>query len=305
MEQVKTVGLLTFLTIMFVMIGSYFGGQNGMMIALLMAGVMNFYAYFYSDKMVLAHYNAVEVDRVHASGLFDIVERLTAKAGIPMPRIYIIPEQSPNAFATGRNPEHAAVAVTEGLLELLNEEEVEAVIAHELSHVRHYDILIGTIAATFAGAISFIANMMQWGAFFGGGRDREGGGNPIVMLLLAIVLPIAAMIIQMSVSRSREYLADEGAARLTGHPEWLQSALLKLENYAKGIPLQQADTTTAHMFIINPLSGKNISMADLFRTHPNTEERIARLEELKSELGSFSSTNSNNIKYDRRFVRKY
>ncbi len=305
MEWIKTVGLLTFLTVIFVMIGGYFGGQSGMMIALLMAGVMNFYAYFYSDKMVLAHYNAVEVDRAHASGLYDMIERLTIKAGLPMPKIYIIPEDSPNAFATGRNPEHAAVAVTEGLLNLLNEEEVEGVIAHELSHVRHYDILIGTIAATIAGAISFIANMMQWGAFFGGGREREEGGNPIVMLLLAIVLPIAAMIIQMSISRSREYLADEGAARLTGHPEWLQSALLKLENYAKRIPLSEADTTTAHMFIVNPLSGKNISMADLFRTHPSTEDRVARLEELKAELGTFSSTNSNNIKYDRRFVRKY
>lgn len=281
MEQVKTIGLLTFLTIIFVFIGNYFGGQGGMMMALVIAGAMNFYAYYFSDKMVLSHYNGIEVDRYHASGLFKIVQRLTAKAELPMPKIYIIPEQSPNAFATGRNPQNAAIAVTEGLLNLLNEKEVEAVIAHELSHVKHYDILIGTIAATFAGAISFIANIMQFGALFGS-RDRNT--NPIIMLLLAIVLPIAAMIIQMSVSRSREYMADEGAARLTGNPQWLQSGLRKLDAYAKQIPLEEASQTTAHMFIVNPLSGLNISMSDLFRTHPSTEERIRRLELLKREM---------------------
>jgi len=307
MEQVKTVGLLTFLTLIFVFIGNYFGGQSGMLIALAFAGVMNFYAYYFSDKMVLSRYNAIEVDRYHASGLFEIVQRLTSKAGLPMPKLYIIPDEpSPNAFATGRNPQNAAVAVTQGLLDLLDKEEVEAVIAHELSHVKHYDILIGTIAATFAGAISFIANIMQFGAMFGGERDREEGGNPIVMLLLAIVLPMAAMVIQMSVSRSREYLADEGSARLTGHPEWLQNGLMKLENYAAQIPLRNANTSTAHMFIVNPLSGLNISMANLFRTHPTTQERIQRLEELKREIGSsgYTSTATKSKKYDRRYVRR-
>jgi heat shock protein HtpX len=264
-------------------VGGIFGGKSGMLIALLIAGAMNFYAWYFSDKAVLAQYNAVEVDERSAPGLLAIVRRLSDKAGLPMPKVYIIPEQVPNAFATGRNPEHAAVAVTEGLLDLLNEEEIEAVLAHELSHVRHYDILIGTIAATIAGAIAWIANIMQFGAFFGGGRDEESP-NPIVMLILSLILPLAAGIIQMAVSRSREFLADEGAARLTGHPEWLQSALMKLENYnARGL-LPEATPETAHMFIVNPFTGKDISFANLFRTHPTTEQRIERLEEIKREM---------------------
>lgn len=310
MEQIKTIGLLTFLTVIFVFIGNYFGGKSGMLIALAMAGAMNFYAYYFSDKMVLAHYQAVEVDRNSASGLYAIVERLTQRANLPMPKIYIVPESAPNAFATGRNPQNAAVAVTEGLLNLLSEQEIEGVLAHELSHVRHYDILIGTIAATFAGAISFIANIMQFGAMFGS-RDGERNGNPIMMLLLAIVLPIAAMIIQMSVSRSREYMADEGAARLTKHPEWLQSALRKLEAYAKQIPMPEATPATAHMMIINPFTKSNFSMSELFRTHPSTEDRIARLEGLRREFGNSSyeeetttTTSSNSKGYDRRYVRK-
>lgn len=311
MEQIKTIGLLTFLTVIFVFIGNYFGGKSGMLIALAMAGAMNFYAYYFSDKMVLAHYQAVEVDRNSASGLYAIVERLTQRANLPMPKIYIVPESAPNAFATGRNPQNAAVAVTEGLLNLLSEQEIEGVLAHELSHVRHYDILIGTIAATFAGAISFIANIMQFGAMFGS-RDGERNGNPIMMLLLAIVLPIAAMIIQMSVSRSREYMANEGAARLTKHPEWLQSALRKLEAYAKQIPMPEATPATAHMMIINPFTKSNFSMSELFRTHPSTEDRIARLEGLRREFGNSSyeeettttTTSSSSKGYDRRYVRK-
>jgi len=284
MEAVKTIVLLTLMTLLMVWVGGIFGGVDGMLIALLIAAVMNFFSYFYSDKIVLAQYNAVEVDEHSAPGLMEIVHRLANKAGIPMPKVYIVPEPIPNAFATGRNPNHAAVAVTEGLLDLLDEDEVEAVLAHELSHVRHYDILIGTIAATIAGAIAWIANIMQFGAFFGGGREEENTPNPIIMILLSIILPIAAGIIQMAVSRSREFMADEGAARITGHPEWLQSALIKLENYnAQGL-LPEATPETAHMFIINPFTGKDISFATLFRTHPTTEQRIERLEQIKKEM---------------------
>ncbi|BBG65053.1 heat shock protein HtpX [Hydrogenimonas sp.] len=286
MEAVKTVILLTLMTLLMVWVGGIFGGQSGMLIALAIAGVMNFFSYFYSDKLVLRHYHAVEVDERSAPGLLAIVRRLSEKAGIPMPKVYIIPEQVPNAFATGRNPSHAAVAVTEGLLELLNEEEVEAVLAHELSHVRHYDILIGTIAATIAGAIAWIANIMQFGAIFGGGRN-ENSPNPILMLIMSIILPLAAGIIQMAVSRSREFEADAGAARLTGHPEWLASALMKLENYNRRGMLPEATPETAHMFIINPFTGKDFSFANLFRTHPTTEQRIERLEELRRQMGSF------------------
>jgi heat shock protein HtpX len=308
MEQIKTVGLLTFLTVIFVFIGNYVGGQSGMLIALILAGAMNFYAYYFSDKMVLAHYKGVQVDRNSARGLYEMVERLSQRAGLPMPKVYIIPEATPNAFATGRNPQNAAVAVTEGLLELLSDEEVEGVIAHELSHVKHYDILIGTIAATFAGAISFIANMLQFGAMFG---NRERNGNPILMLIMAIVLPLAAMFIQMSVSRSREYMADEGAARLTKNPQWLQSALLKLEEYSQRMQFQEATPATAHMMIVNPFSKSNFSMSDLFRTHPSTQDRIARLESLKKEFGvsedyrrdeqaNYDTSNG----YDRKYVRR-
>ncbi len=283
MEAVKTVILLTLMTLLMVWIGGLFGGTSGMLIALLIAGGMNFYAYFNSDKMVLAHYHAVEVDEHSAPGLIAIVRRLAEKADIPMPRVYIIPEKVPNAFATGRNPEHAAVAVTEGLLDLLSEEEIEAVLAHELSHVRHYDILVGTVAATIAGAIAWIANIMQFGAFFGGGRDEESP-NPIVMLILSIILPLAAAVIQMAVSRSREFMADEGAAYLTGHPEWLESALMKLENYNRQGILPEATPETAHMFIVNPFTGKDISFANLFSTHPTTEQRIERLEEIRRKM---------------------
>jgi len=284
MEAVKTIVLLTLMTLLMVWIGGVFGGMDGMLIALLIAAVMNFFSYFYSDKLVLKQYNAIEVDEHNAPGLIEIVKRLTNKAGLPMPKVYIIPEQVPNAFATGRNPSNAAVAVTEGLLELLNEDEIEAVLAHELSHIQHYDILIGTIAATIAGAIAWIANIMQFGAFFGGSKEEENTPNPIIMILLSIILPIAAAIIQMAVSRSREFMADEGAARITGHPEWLQSALIKLENYNVQGLLPEATPETAHMFIINPFTGKDFSFANLFRTHPTTEQRIERLEEIKREM---------------------
>jgi len=283
MEVVKTVVLLTLLTLLFVWVGGIVGGQQGMVIAFVLAGAMNFFSYFYSDQLVLRHYNAVPVSQAEARGLYTIVERLCAKANLPMPKIYIIPESTPNAFATGRNPDNAAVAVTEGLLQLLDDDEVEAVLGHELSHVRHYDILVGTIAATIAGAIGVLANMMQFGAMFGGG-DRDNRPNPLLMLVMAIILPLAAAVIQMAISRNREYMADEGSARLTRHPEWLQSALAKLSSYNAQRTMHDATPESAHMFIINPFSGKNISFASLFSTHPSTEDRIARLEELKFEI---------------------
>jgi len=266
---------MTGLTLLFIWFGGMIAGQTGMILAFLAAAGMNFYAYYYSDEQVLKHYNAIEVDAHSASGLYAIVSRLTQRANLPMPALYIIPEQQPNAFATGRDYEHAAVAVTEGLLNLMSDEEVEAVIAHELSHIKHYDMLIGTVSATIAGAIAMLAN---FGMFFGGDRERQ---NPIVMIALIFIMPMAATIIQMSVSRNREFMADEGAAKLTGHPEWLQSALAKLDSYARGTILPEADPQTAHMFIINPFSGKDFSLSQLFATHPSTQDRIDRLEALK------------------------
>ena len=284
MEQIKTVFLLTFLTVVFVFMGYSFGGTSGMLIAFLLAGGMNFYAYYFSDQQVLKHYDATLLEDTRHP-VYKITQNLTKKAGLPMPKVYLIPDHTPNAFATGRNHEHAAVAVTMGLYEMLNEKELEGVIAHELSHIKHYDILIGTIAAVFAGAIAMVANMMQFGAMFGGNNNNRQGANPIVMILMAILLPLAASIIQMTVSRSREYMADEGAARMTGNPAGLQSALKKLENYARsGHQIHNATEQTAHMFIINPFSGLKSTLGSLFRTHPTTEDRIARLEELKSEL---------------------
>ena len=282
MEQIKTIFLLTFLTVLFVFIGYSFGGTNGMLIAFLIAGGMNFYAYYYSDQQVLKHYDAIILnDPKHP--VYKITQKLTQKTGLPMPKVYLIPDHTPNAFATGRNYEHAAVAVTMGLYEMLNEKELEGVIAHELSHIKHYDILIGTIAAVFAGAIAMIANMMQFGAMFGG--NNKQGSNPIMMIVMAILLPLAASIIQMTVSRSREFMADEGAARMTGNPAGLQSALAKLENYARsGHQIRNATEQTAHMFIINPFSGLNSTFGNLFRTHPTTEDRIVRLEELKNQI---------------------
>jgi heat shock protein HtpX len=276
MEQFKTYALMTGLTLLFVWFGGMIAGQSGMIIAFLMAGGMNFYAYYYSDQQVLKHYHAHRVDRYSASGLYAIVERLTQRAGLPMPALYIIQEQQPNAFATGRDYDHAAVAVTEGLLNLMTEEEIEAVIAHELSHIKHYDMLIGTVTATMAGAIAMLA---QFGMFFGG-NDRNRS-NPILMIALMILMPLAATVIQMTVSRNREFMADEGAARMTGHPEWLQSALAKLDHYAKGIAMPEADPQTAHMFIMNPFMGSNMSLKELFSTHPSTQARIERLEALK------------------------
>ncbi|MDD5405595.1 MAG: zinc metalloprotease HtpX [Sulfurovaceae bacterium] len=277
MEKLKTYALMIGLTLIFIWFGSLIGGKSGMLIAFVIAIGMNFYAYYYSDQQVLKHYNAIPISKGSASGLYEIVEKLTKRSNLPMPALYIIPDEVPNAFATGRNYDHAAVAVTEGLLRLLTPEEVEAVIAHELSHVKHYDMLIGTIAATIAGAIAMLGN---FGMLFGG-HDQEDRPNPIVMIALMIIMPIAASLIQMTISRSREFMADEGAARLTGHPEWLQSALRKLDHYAHIRVLNDAQPQNAHMFIINPFLGVGDSMRQLFSTHPTTEQRIEKLEALK------------------------
>ena len=281
MEQIKTIFLLTTLSVLFVTIGFSFGGNSGAMIALIVVGGMNFYAYYFSDKQVLTHYDAKEVPSGHH--IYRIVAKLTARVNLPMPKVYIIEDSIPNAFATGRNPQNAAVAVTSGLLDILDEREIEGVIAHELSHVKHYDILVGTIAATIAGAIAWIANIMQFSSMMGQNDNRNI--NPIAMIVLSLLLPIAASVIQMSVSRSREYMADEGSAYLTQDPSALQSALAKLENYARRGTLHNATEQSAHMFIINPFSGKDISFGNLFRTHPTTEDRIERLEEIKRQMG--------------------
>ena len=273
------------LMLIFIAVGGYIGGEQGMMIAFLIAAGTNIFSYFFSDTLVLKRYNAIPVDESNAQGLYEIVSRLTQKANLPMPKIYIIPEEVPNAFATGRNPSHAAVAVTEGLLKILNENEIEGVLAHELSHVRHYDILTGSIAAILAGAIAMLANFAKIGGIAGqSGGSRRGGGNGIVMLALAILMPIAATIIQMAISREREYKADKGAAYLTGHPEWLASALRKLESYSNSYIMQNASEQSAHMFIVNPFGSLTNKLGVLFRTHPSTSDRIAELERLEQEI---------------------
>lgn len=273
----KTTLLLAALTALIVWIGDIFGGRQGMIMAFVLAMGMNFFSYWFSDKIVLRMYHAQEVTQQDSPELYDIVGTIALKAQVPMPRIYIIPERSPNAFATGRNPEHAVVAVTQGILELMNRDELTGVLSHEMAHVRNRDILIGSIAATLAGAIMILANMARWTAFLGGGsRDDDGGGygGTIGVLVIAIVAPIAALLIQMAVSRSREYQADSTGAEFAGHPQGLASALQKLGTYTKRIPMQ-AQPNTAHMFIVNPLSAGGI--ANLFSTHPPLEDRIARL----------------------------
>jgi len=267
----KTAFLLVGMTLLLMFIGGYFGGQRGMLTALIIAGVMNFGAYFFSDKIALASYSAQPVTREQLPRVYQVVERLTQKAGLPMPKIYVIPTDSPNAFATGRNPQHASVAVTQGIVNLLSDEELEGVLAHELGHVNNRDILISSIAATLAGAITYLA---RFAMFFGGGSrdDRRGGGlGALVMMILA---PLAALLIQMAVSRSREYQADESGAHLTGNPYALASALAKLDAYSKRIPMA-ANPSTAHLFIVQPLLGVNVG--NLFSTHPPVAKRIERL----------------------------
>jgi len=278
MNQVKTYVLMALLTILLVWIGSLLGGRNGAIFAFILAAAMNFGVYWFSDRIVLRMYRAQEVTEAEAPGLHRMVRELAQVAGLPMPKVYIIPNDAPNAFATGRNPQHAAVAVTSGIMKLLSEDELKGVLGHELSHIRHRDILIGTIAATIAGAISYVATMARWGAIFGGfgGDDDEGGAaNLIAILVLTTLASIAAILIQMAISRSREYYADEGGARLAGNPLYLARALAKLDAGAKRIPME-VNPSTAHMFIVNPLRGGGIQ--SLFSTHPPIEERIRRLE---------------------------
>jgi heat shock protein HtpX len=270
----KTAMLLGVMTALVVLIGNLLGGRNGMVIAFMIAIGMNFFSYWYSDKIVLKMYRAREVSPQESPELHNIVRELAASAGIPMPKICIIPGQSPNAFATGRNPEHAVVAVTEGLLSLMNRQEIKGVLAHELAHVGNRDILIGSVAATMAGAIMILASMARWSAFLGGGSNDNRGGGVIGLIAMSILAPLAAMLVQMAISRSREYGADATGARYAGGTEGLASALEKLGRASKRIPME-ADPSTAHMFIVNPLSGK--SMMSLFSTHPPVEERIARL----------------------------
>lgn len=278
MNTMKTFILMVGLTVLMVMVGKWLGGQGGMVIAFMIAMTMNFISYWFSDKIVLKMYGAQEVNYSQAPELFSMVQQLASRTGLPMPKVYMIDSDQPNAFATGRNPENGAVAVTTGILRILDRNELSGVIAHELGHIKNRDILIGTIAATIAGAISMLANMAHWAMIFGGrSDDEEGSGNPLVSLLMIILAPIAAMLIQMAISRSREYLADESGAEISGNPAYLASALKKLHLASQRIPME-ANPATAHMFIVSPLSGQ--SFASLFSTHPPIEKRIERLQRM-------------------------
>jgi heat shock protein HtpX len=279
MNTLKTVVLLTFLTVLLVFVGGAIGGRSGMIIAFGMALVMNFVSYWFSDKIVLAMYKAQPVTESQAPELYGSVRRLSQKAGLPMPKVYIMPEEALNAFATGRNPEHGVVAVTEGIVRALSRDELEGVLAHELAHIKHRDILTGTIVATIAGAISMLAQMAHWALLFGGGRrDDDEGGSPIVALVMMIVAPIAAMLVQMAISRTREYEADKGGAQIAGNPFGLVNALQKLEQGAQVVPMHDAKPATAHMFIVNPLTGGGLMK--LFSTHPPIADRVKRLREM-------------------------
>ncbi|NOS35278.1 MAG: zinc metalloprotease HtpX [Deltaproteobacteria bacterium] len=285
MNTVKTAMLLAFLTAILLMAGGAIGGRGGATVALIFAGVMNFGAYWFSDKVVLKMYRAKEVSLSDAPQLHGIVRDLTMKAKLPMPKVYIMDNPTPNAFATGRNPHHAAVAVTTGIMDLLSKEELTGVIGHELAHILNRDILVSTIAATIAGAISYLAYMAQWAMIFGGGRrDDRGGGNPIVLILMMIVAPLAAMIVHMAISRTREYGADRVGAAICGHPLYLANALGKLEGANRQRPMANAREATAHMFIVNPLKGGG--MLKWFSTHPPMAERVKRLEAMVGGVGA-------------------
>lgn len=275
MHTLKTLVLMVFLAVFFIFVGSLIGGKEGATIALIMALGMNLFAYFFSHKIVLAMYRAREVSEAEAPELYSIVRRLAQKAGLPMPKVYIIDSEQPNAFATGRSPKHGVVAVTTGIMKLLSREEIEGVIGHELAHIKNRDILISTIAATIAGAISYLGQMAMWANIFGGRHDDEEGGNPIVALVMMIIAPLIAMIVQLAISRAREYAADVDGAKIAGNPSYLANALRKLHYASQAIPMN-ANPGTAHMFIVSPLSGK--SLIKLFSTHPPIEDRIARLE---------------------------
>ena len=282
MNRFKTAALLILLSALLVGLGGMLGGQQGATIGLIFAAVTNFVSYWWSDKIVLRMYGAKEVTEAEAPDLYRTVAELAQRAAIPMPRLYMIPSEAPNAFATGRNPQHAAVAVTQGILRILDRRELTAVLGHELSHVLNRDILISTIAATIAGAISFLGMMFRWGSMFGGGDSDNRGGNVIFVILVSILASFAAMIIQLAISRTREFAADEGGAKLTHDPEALASALLKLEQGKEAIPMEEANPATAHMFIVNPLLGGGLRK--LFSTHPPTEERVKRLRDMTASI---------------------
>lgn len=283
MNNIKTAALMALLSALLMAIGQYVGGLHGLMVMFIISIGMNVFSYWNSDKLVLRAYNAREVQMSSNPELVSIVKQLAMNAHLPMPKVYIIDSEIPNAFATGRNPEHAAVAVTTGIMNLLTHDEIEGVLAHELTHVQHRDTLISTIAATMAGAIAMIANVLQFAALFGS-RDDDRESNPIALLGMIILAPLAASLIQMAISRSREYLADEGGARISGKPLSLASALAKIDHYAKYGALPHASNATAHMFIVNPLSGVKDFASNLFSTHPSTEERIKRLRMLASTV---------------------
>jgi heat shock protein HtpX len=281
-NTMRTTLLLGLMTVLIILIGRALGGQQGMILAFFMAGIMNIGSYWFSDKIVLAMYRAQEISPQEHPEIHQMIMEMAQQAGLPMPRIYLINDDSPNAFATGRNPEHAVVAVTSGILRILSRQELKGVLAHELAHVKNRDILIGSIAATMAGAIMILANMARWSAIFGGSRDSEDGergGGIIGLLVMTIVAPMAAMLIQMAISRSREYLADSTGARFSGNPLGLAGALEKLQIASQRIPMEDPKPATAHMFIVNPLSGR--SLLNLFSTHPPIEERIARLRSMR------------------------
>lgn len=286
LNRFKTVALLGLLTALFLFIGQTFGGSFGLAIAVVLAVVMNFGAYWFSDKIILKMYRAQEVTSDDAPELYGMVKMLSERAEIPMPKVYIIPERTPNAFATGRNPKNAAVAVTVGILELLDQEELFGVLAHEIGHIKNRDTLVMTVAGAIGGAISFIADMAFWSSIFGSSDDDEG--NPVGGLLGVMIAPFAAMLIQMAISRSREYVADESGAKLSGNPLALASALRKIEGWSKKVPIHSGSPATAHLFIINPFSGGGI--VQLFSTHPATSERIKRLEAMDNSK-TFSRLN--------------
>ena len=282
-SQLKTLFLLALLTGLILLLGQALGGRGGMLIALVLAGVMNFVSYWYSDRIVLSMYRAQELAPSDAPWLHAMVEELSRNAGIPKPRICLIPQDAPNAFATGRNPENAVVAVTQGIMQVLSPEELRGVLAHEIGHITNRDILIQSVAAVLGAAIMSIAHMLQWGAMFGmGRRDNEGGGGGLSALALAVIAPVAAMLIQMAISRSREFLADETGARISGRPLDLASALGRLDAASRQIPLA-GSPVAENLFIVNPFSGEG--MANLFSTHPPIGERIARLRELARQRG--------------------
>ena len=285
-NRIKTGMLLAGLTALFLFVGQALGGSTGLVIAVVFAAVMNFASYWWSDKIVLRMYGAQPIDESQAPELFGIVRELAARGQIPMPKVYVIPEETPNAFATGRNPQNAAVAVTVGLMRMLNREELAGVIAHELGHVRNRDTLIMTVAATIGGALGYLSQMALFSSFFGGSDDEEGG-NPVGGLLAIILAPIAATLIQLAISRSREFVADETGARLCGNPLALASALRKIDRWSQQVPMQAGTPATAHLFIINPFAGGGV--AKLFSTHPATEARVERLQQMAQRGSSMAA----------------